>query len=252
MTREEAERLLGLGIAGVGEWNRRRAEGDPVPSLREVDVSSADLTGINLSGVRLLGGCFMGANLTNADCRGAVLFGGYFGSAILRESCFMAADLRHSRFGVFSAGLGHCGPAADLSGADFSQARLFKADLSESIMDGTRFDGADLTRADLRYCNLTRADLADATLDFAVLRHVSPQSPLIPQRSHFGKWLKGQREAQGLTPNDLADKLGYGLTGYDVETFLESKEEGVSKYLAGHLAMILKVPIAEVPLRRDA
>jgi len=119
-------------------------------------------------------------------------------------------------------------------------------------MDGARFDGADLTRADLRYCNLTRDDLADATLDFAVLSHVFPQSPPIPQRRHFGKWLKGQREARGLTPENMADELGCGLSGYDVETFLEFKEEGVSKYLAGRLAMILNVPIAEVPLRRDA
>jgi hypothetical protein len=50
----------------------------------------------------------------------------------------------------------------------------------------------------------------------------------------------------------MADELGYGLTGYDIETFLESKEEGVSKYLASRLAVILKVPVAEVPLRRDA
>ncbi len=252
MTREEAECLLRMGSAGVDEWNRRRAEGEPVPSLREVDVMSGDLTGINLSGVRLLGGCFMGANLSSADCRGAVLFGGYFRSAILRGACLVAADLRHSCFGVFSAGLGHSGPKADLTGADFSRARLFKADLSESIMEGARFDGADLTRADLRYCNLTRDDLADATLDFAVLSHVSPQSPPIPQRRHFGKWLKGQRESRGLTPDNMADELGCGLTGYDVETFLESKEEGVSKYLASRLATILNVPVAEVPLRRDA
>lgn len=252
MTREEAERLLCMGSAGVNEWNRRRAEGDLIPKLREVVVLSDDLTGINLSGVRLLAGWFVGVNLSSADCRGAILYGGNFGSAVLRGACFVRADIRHSLFGIFSAGLGpHSGPKADLSNADFSYSRLCHSDLSETVLDGTLFCRADLTKADLRDSDTSRTVLTDARLDLAV-GHSPTRFPQGPPRVHFGRWLKERREALGLTPDEMAAELGCGLAGHDVTAFMEAKEEGVHKDLAIRLSRVLGVPVPEVPQRRDA
>lgn len=247
MTREEAERLLRMGQEGVGEWNLRRREGEPIPKLRELDVMGADLTGIDLSGVRILGGIFAEATLAEANCRGAVLYGGYFASANLRGACLVDADLRHSEFGFFSIGLGHCGPYADLSSADLSRARLRGANLDETILAQTSFRGADLTRAFLGSSDLSTSDLSGACLD-SVLRDLPrPRQPKLP-RVHFGQWLRSRREELGLTPDELAAALGFGLTGYDVTTFMEKKSSGVAdQELAARLSETLRVPVTEIP-----
>lgn len=249
MTREEAKRLLCMGQEGVGEWNRRRREGEPIPKLRELDVMGADLTGIDLSGVRILGGIFAEATLAEANCRGAVLYGGYFASANLRGTCLVDADLRHSEFGIFSIGLGHCGPYADLSSADLSRARLRGANLDETILAETSFRGADLTRAILGSSDLSTSDLTGARLD-SVQRDPHRPRPRQPEapRVHFGQWLRTRREELGLTPDELAAALGFGLTGYDVTTFMEKKSVGVAdQELAARLSEALRVPVTEIP-----
>lgn len=238
MTHEEAVRIL--DEQDVAEWNRRRDE--PWGSLRDLDFRG-DLPGIDLSGLRILGASFIEADLTGSNCRGAVLYGSHFGGAVLRGSCFAGADLRHCVFGCFSIGLGHCSRMADLSGSDFSDARLYGADLSETIVEGANFRRADMRKSSLGQTDFSQADLMDAlTEGVYVYKPPEPPAPI-----HFGEWLKAHREKSGLTPDELAAALGLGLTGYDVATFMERKAAGVAGELAKRLSKILGVPLSEIP-----
>ncbi|MHC4620693.1 MAG: pentapeptide repeat-containing protein [Planctomycetota bacterium] len=163
MTKEEALKLLRGGEEGVEEWNRRRAEGEEIPSLKKVDLTGADLRRANLSG----------ADLSDATLSEAYLCGADFRKADLREASLSKADLR-------SANL----PQADLSGAylwganlvwaNLTQAILRRADLNQAHLSGAILieanltdaflNGADLCRANLSGANLFRADLGGADL----------------------------------------------------------------------------------------
>ena len=165
MNLDEAQRLYERGSDGVQEWNRRRAAGEPIPDLRKFDLSGYDLSGINLSGMRLLGVYLCGAELVNADFRRAILHSANLASVTAVGACFADADLRQSKFGIFSIGVGHSSAHADVSGADFSRTRLHGADLSETIVVGARFCDADLTNADVRYTDFSKADTTHAKLD---------------------------------------------------------------------------------------
>ena len=52
---EEALALLRGGREGIREWNRRRAEGEELPSLSEANLSGANLSGANLGQAESLG-----------------------------------------------------------------------------------------------------------------------------------------------------------------------------------------------------
>ena len=54
--------------------------------------------------------------------------------------------------------------SADLSGADFTGANLFKADFSHATLTGARLIRADLRNSELVQTDLTRADLTGAKL----------------------------------------------------------------------------------------
>jgi hypothetical protein len=244
MNSDDAERLFDAGPEGAQEWNRRRALGEPVPDLREVDLWARELPGINLSGLRLIGGCLCEAILSNADFRGAVLHSANLESVKARGACFVEADLRQSHFGVFSMGLGHSSDSADVRGADFSRARLCDADLSETLVTGARFCEADLTNADLRYSEFSSADTTNAKLDGAIW---NDPVVVVEPKVHFGHWLRKQRESQGMSADELAAKIGYGLCGYDVTTFMEYKSDGVAHHLAQRLAEIFGIAISDVP-----
>jgi hypothetical protein len=242
MTIEEAERLFSAGPAGVAEWNRRRTSGEPIPNLEDVDFWRKELPGINLSGARLSGAQLFEAVLTHADFRQADLSWADFASAKVSGACFVEADLRRARFGVFSLGLGHSGSCADLEGADFSRARLCGADLSDSLVRGARFCGADLTGADLRYSNFSEADLSDAILVDLIQNPPPPPAPAIT----FGPWLRRQREFRGWTHADLARQLGLGLCHIDVKQ-LESRQRCDSLQVLIRIAEVFGVASGDVP-----
>ena len=106
-----------------------------------VDLSGADLYGLNLNGANLYGANLIKADLREANLRGANLSG---------------ADLN----GVDLSG-------ADLYGVDLSGADLYGVDLNGANLRGANLSGADLREANLSGANLYGADLYGANLRWA-------------------------------------------------------------------------------------
>jgi hypothetical protein len=134
MDLDEAMKLLRGGREGISEWNRRRLNGDEIPSLVGADLHGADLHGAdlhfaNLDGARLYQASlyeasFYKASLDSADLRRADLRGADLDRADLRR-----ADLRE----------------ADLRWADLRWAALGGADLGGAICNSTSFADVDLS-----------------------------------------------------------------------------------------------------------
>ena len=146
MDRDEALRLLGGGEQGIEEWNRRRVNEEPIPSLARARLSTP-LSNANLRGADLREANLEGTGLVNADLAGADL----------REAKLSKADLRQ----------------ANLNGADLSDTRLREAQLSGAQLSATRLSLADLRGADLVSANLNGADLVSANLEGANLSGVN-------------------------------------------------------------------------------
>lgn len=154
--------------SGVDEWNRwRRDHPAERPSLRGVDLSDRNLTGINLDELDLAEADFYGANLSRANLKMAILTGCDFADATAVSVDLYKADLR----GAFMAG-------ADLSNAYLNEARLDGADLRGVILSGARLEGAvlvgcDISGSDLSACVLDGADLTNSNLSRARIDRAS-------------------------------------------------------------------------------
>ena len=121
------------GIPGALEYNSAKSE-------EKVTLRNADLSGANLEK----------ADLRGADLRGADLQGANFEEAVLRGANLQGADLRGAN--LFKANL----EDANLQGADLEDVNLRLADLRR-----VKFQGANLTWADLH-----RAETLGATYDY--------------------------------------------------------------------------------------
>ncbi|MFF3326413.1 pentapeptide repeat-containing protein [Streptomyces sp. NPDC002889] len=104
---------------------------------------------------------FDGANLSEANLRGADLREAVFKGTNLTRAVLVAADLRDVNF-----------PDADLSQADLQGANLNTAEFLSTNLRGTSLQGADLKHAslfgaDLKGADLRWADLSGAYLDKA-------------------------------------------------------------------------------------
>ena len=98
------------------------------PFLPNCDFSNQDLTGANFAGANVSLANFSGANLTEADFSGATATGATFFGATLKGTSFYRANL---------------------SQADFRNAKfLYRASLSETIAQQSKFVGADLRNPD--------------------------------------------------------------------------------------------------------
>jgi uncharacterized protein YjbI with pentapeptide repeats len=110
------------------------------------DLTSLDLSGINLAGAYLYPVNFSGTNLTGADLRKAKLFDANLQGAVLRYSDMRRANLN----------------SANLQGAD-----LYMAKLQRAAMTSTNLEHANLRRAKLRKAVITSSDLRGAYLERA-------------------------------------------------------------------------------------
>ncbi len=130
MTRDEALKLLRGGAEGISEWNRRRDEGEAIPSLQGAKLAGVTLAGANLSGADLRDAILNGARIIQADFRGAKLDrvqliqadiarvdfrDASLTEVILVDSALRSADLKGAR----------------LSGAQFGHTAIGWVDLSE-------------------------------------------------------------------------------------------------------------------------
>jgi len=97
-----------------------------------------------------------GANLIDADLRGADLSDAYLSGANLSGANLRGADLSDAYLSD-----------AYLSGANLRGANLRGANLSDADLRGADLRGANLSDADLRGANLSDADLSGAELNRA-------------------------------------------------------------------------------------
>ena len=144
MEKKEADRLLQGGKDGIREWNALREHGAPVPDLSSVDLSQADLFGVNLGSfeaepseqsdvVNLKGANLSGANLRDANLNGTYLFGANLDRTTLEKAHLRLANLQ----GALLAG-------ANLEGADLREALLKGAKLDDAVFKDTNLQDADL------------------------------------------------------------------------------------------------------------
>ena len=108
-------------------------------SLREATLRYANLSGVHAFRANLNGANFYGATLAQGDFRIA--------------SCLETTRLVH----------------ANLTGANFSHAKLVGAFLTEADLTATRFDGADLSDVDLERAILDGTSLLGTTLRRAIV-----------------------------------------------------------------------------------
>ncbi len=134
--------------------------------LSYTDLSSSDLTQVNLQGAELHASQLIEANmeashlewadLSNSQMQGANLFRANLIGSILTDSNLEKANLEEATLNGANLQNAHLAEAnlsrADLNWADFSQANLRHANLQEARLGwakltGANLDGADLTKA---------------------------------------------------------------------------------------------------------
>ncbi len=114
-----------MGAAAVDDWRSEH------PADR-LDLSGADLTGMNFSGWNLSRVILDNADLTGSSLKGADLSEGW-----ARRTKFVNADL--SDAALFRTSLA----GADLSDANLSNTNMYRCILRDAILnDGTNFNGA--------------------------------------------------------------------------------------------------------------
>ena len=127
---------------------------------------------------------------------------------------------------------------------------MYRADLTECIVVGARFCRSDLREAALWDTDFSRADLTEAVLDGAIRDPPRPSALPTAPLANFGEWLRRQRESRGMSPDELADQIGYGLSGYDVTMLMEKKSDGPGPQLTQRLAEVFCIAVSDVPGRQ--
>jgi len=165
MANPEHFKIVKAGKEAVNNWNERYRIYDNGEYL---DLSNADLAGINLDGADVANANFVGTNLQGAklsfscseyaqfheaNMMGAILNGGNFTLANFTNANIEKVDLRW----------------AEMEGAIFSGANLKEANLSESTVIDAEFINTDLCGVNLSFTNLAFANLNKARLDGIVL-----------------------------------------------------------------------------------
>ena len=211
LIRETCQSILkeNKGIDAVLAWNRWRLENPEIkPDLRDADLSSLDLGGIddvggeeedpgayeyrgidlgsttllgtNLRKTILRGANLSGADLSGADLTEANLTRAYFTSARLEQTVLNEADLT-------GANLGWCNlEKAKLRKTRFhltqlNGANLREADLYDARVNGCWLNGADLESANLSHARIYGANLTGANLTNADLSHAKIENTNLTQ-----------------------------------------------------------------------
>ncbi len=137
---------------GVKIWNKWR---DNNPTI-EIDLTGADLSNIKLGDVN-----FYRAKLNNANFSYSSLSFAYFSKANLYRANFKEADLSFASFSK-----------ANLTRANLSCAKLYRGDFRETILSNTNFNNARLYGAEFDRAYFYKAFLIEAYLNNANLTNV--------------------------------------------------------------------------------
>jgi uncharacterized protein YjbI with pentapeptide repeats len=235
MDRDEALGLLGGGVEGIEEWNRRREAGEVIPALN----------GARLDGARLAGAHLYGAYLYEARLDEAILAGAHLAGAHLYGARLDRAILEGARL-----------DGAELYGARLEGAKLYGATLTGASCYGTSFADVDLSEvkgldlvnhrgpspiststlvrswgkipeAFLRGCGLTpwevlSASLYDPDLTPARLKEIQGQV--------FDAWTKGRSMISGCffsyswKDKTFVDNLGTRLKSAGINTWRDKDD----------------------------
>ena len=139
--------------------------------LSGANLSHADLSGINLHSANLRDALLDHADLTAANLHFASLWGARLNHATLTGANLTVADLRWAEANGCTAAAAIFN-GADLRNAQFRKANLRGAKLRCVPADVAQFQGADLRDADLKVCQLDGANLNHALLQGSNLKMV--------------------------------------------------------------------------------
>jgi len=156
-----------------------------------------------------------GANLTDADLRGAHLEGASLIAATLRDADLEGAhleeaDIQLSHLEKADLSYAHLEGAnmqgAHLQGAWLTSAHLEGAILRRAHLEGAHLDRAHLDKADLIWSYLERADLSGASLRQAKLVELASATGVRLTRATFGETQVTWRELEGNLGEELDRK----------------------------------------------
>ena len=128
--------------------------------LRDVDLSGAQLRGVNLENVRLDNANFSGAMLWEANFSNMLMRRVNLSGAKLRGAIFSNIDLEDSNLS-----------SAYLHRAEFSDTSLFDTNLSHSDLHRAKFSNTSLLDANLSHSDLHRAKFSNTSLLGTNLSH---------------------------------------------------------------------------------
>ncbi|MFB7254875.1 pentapeptide repeat-containing protein [Streptomyces nojiriensis] len=126
--------------------------GIQTPRPSDLNLYDAELQGVDLSGVYIVGAELNGADLSNANLITASLKGADLTGAKLDLADLYEANLQEAQLN-----------GADLEVADLTGADLNGADLSEAKLTGADLDNADLTGAVVAVKQVISADITSKT-----------------------------------------------------------------------------------------
>ncbi|MGL6344780.1 MAG: pentapeptide repeat-containing protein, partial [Waterburya sp.] len=153
---------------GVKSWNRWREKNyRAIPQLAGVKPKENYLDGIDLSYADLRGAFFEKKSLRDTELTRANLSGADLSGADLSNSNLFHANL--TKANLTRTNLSN----ANLSGVNLSEAILFDATLYEANFKDANLGYADLTHADMRGANLNQANFEYAILKYCFVYGIS-------------------------------------------------------------------------------
>lgn len=180
---------------GPESWNRWRKDNFiGMVNLDAIDLSEAQLPGVDFNKVSLQGAFLKNADLAESDLRFANLADAQLQGATLTRADLRGANLRGAKLAGARLEEAHLVPmlpghVTDLTRADLTdvsltdahlqgvildsailrRAHLFGAHLRSAQLKEARLQGATLVNAELQHANLAGADLTGADLSEAIL-----------------------------------------------------------------------------------
>ncbi|MCH9807264.1 MAG: pentapeptide repeat-containing protein [Alphaproteobacteria bacterium] len=174
-----------IDISGL-DFKKATFEG---ADLYGTDLSGSDLSGTDLKYTRLDRSSIIGTNFSKADLTEATLLrpttftnvkfdrsevANFSGATLVRTrffarldgANFRSANLTEADFSPLESGANTIStvPHNQLSGVDFTGAKMHKVNLQQGVLDFAIFTNADLRDADLRSADLRGADFTGANL----------------------------------------------------------------------------------------
>lgn len=145
-------------------------------NLDELDLSNANLEGIEMNGVEIKKGIFVNANLNNAVMHLANLQKGNFKKVFGPSFEIRFGNLSFSNF-----------KQSNFSNADFSNSNLMFADFEGANLSGAKFRNSKLKGAKFKDAYLSGADFTNASVDIKTLEKGEIENVILPNGEVYKK-----------------------------------------------------------------